>query len=78
MTLTMCKMQVVMSFGKVIVTSIKPSTEIVGRVPGTDIFCNIVQYPVADKVSGVLITRICSGTFCFANASFIRERYTCI
>ncbi|KAL1536222.1 Low affinity sulfate transporter 3 [Salvia divinorum] len=65
---------VVMSFGKVIVISIKPSTEVVGRVPGTDIFCNIMQYPIANKLSGVLITRITSATFCFANASFIRER----
>ncbi|KAI3459995.1 hypothetical protein Pfo_016658 [Paulownia fortunei] len=65
---------VVMSFGKIIVTSIKPSTEVLGRLPGTDLFYNIVQYPVANKVSGILIIRINSGTFCFANASFIRER----
>ncbi|KAH6768331.1 slufate transporter 2 [Perilla frutescens var. frutescens] len=65
---------VVMSFGKVIVTSIKPSTEILGKLPGTDLFCNILQYPIANKLSGILITRINSGTFCFANASFIRER----
>lgn len=69
-------MQVIMSFGKVIVTSIKPSTEEVGNLPGTDLFCNMVQYPIANKISGILITRINSGTFCFANASFIRERYT--
>ncbi|KAK6130689.1 hypothetical protein DH2020_035543 [Rehmannia glutinosa] len=65
---------VVMSFGKIIVSSIKPSTEIVGRLPGTDLFCNILQYPAANKIPGILITRINSGTFCFANASFIRER----
>ncbi|KAH6778218.1 slufate transporter 2 [Perilla frutescens var. hirtella] len=65
---------VVMSFGKVIVTSIKPSTEILGKLPGTDLFCNTLQYPIANKISGILITRINSGTFCFANASFIRER----
>ncbi|KAL0392315.1 UNVERIFIED_CONTAM: Low affinity sulfate transporter 3 [Sesamum radiatum] len=56
------------------VSSIKPSTEVLGRLPGTDLFCNIVQYPVANKISGILITRINSGTLCFANASFIRER----
>ncbi|KAL3619752.1 Low affinity sulfate transporter 3 [Castilleja foliolosa] len=65
---------VVMSFGKIVVSSIKPSIEVVGRIPGTDIFCNTTQYPVAIKLSGVLITRINSGTLCFANASFIRER----
>ncbi|KAL0284701.1 UNVERIFIED_CONTAM: Low affinity sulfate transporter 3 [Sesamum angustifolium] len=65
---------VVISFGKIMVSSIKPSTEVLGRLPGTDLFCNIVQYPVANKISGILITRINSGTLCFANASFIRER----
>ncbi|KAL0432740.1 UNVERIFIED_CONTAM: Low affinity sulfate transporter 3 [Sesamum latifolium] len=65
---------VIISFGKIIVSSIKPSTEVLGRLPGTDLFCNIVQYPVANKISGILITLINSGTLCFANASFIRER----
>ncbi|KAL8030325.1 hypothetical protein ABFX02_14G279800 [Erythranthe guttata] len=65
---------VVMSFGKIIVSSIKPSTEVLGILPGTDLFCNILQYPMANKLPGILITRINSGTFCFANASFIRER----
>ncbi|KAL8486991.1 hypothetical protein ACS0TY_023620 [Phlomoides rotata] len=65
---------VVMSFGKIIVTSIKPSTEVLGKLPGTDLFCNILQYPVANKLSGLLITRINSGTLCFANASSIRDR----
>lgn len=67
-------MQVVMSFGKIIVSSIKPSTEVLGKLPGTDLFCNVLQYPVANTIPGILITRINSGTFCFANASFIRER----
>ncbi|KAK6130633.1 hypothetical protein DH2020_035608 [Rehmannia glutinosa] len=50
--------RVVMSFGKIIVSSIKPSTEIVGRLPGTDLFCNILQYPVANKIPGILITHV--------------------
>ncbi|KAI3465053.1 hypothetical protein Pfo_021716 [Paulownia fortunei] len=65
---------VAISFAKIILSSIKPSTEVVGRLPGTDIFCNIVQYPVATKIPGILIIRINSGTLCFANANFIRER----
>ncbi|GER35972.1 sulfate transporter-like protein [Striga asiatica] len=65
---------VAISFAKVIVSSIKPSIEIVGRIPGTDLFCNTLQYPVAIKIPGFLIARINSGTLCFANASFIRER----
>ncbi|CAA0842076.1 Sulfate transporter 2.1, partial [Striga hermonthica] len=65
---------VAISFAKVIMSSIKPSIEIVGRIPGTDLFCNTLQYPVAIKIHGFLIARINSGTLCFANASFIRER----
>ncbi|KAL1540536.1 Low affinity sulfate transporter 3 [Salvia divinorum] len=62
------------SFGKIILLSIKPSTEVLGRLPGTDIFCSINQFPVATKIPGIVIIRINSGTLCFANANFIRER----
>ncbi|GFP94678.1 low affinity sulfate transporter 3 [Phtheirospermum japonicum] len=67
-------MQVGISFVKIILNSIKPRTELLGRLPGTDIFCNILQYPMATKIPGILIIRINSGTLCFANANFIRER----
>ncbi|XP_057794619.1 low affinity sulfate transporter 3 [Salvia miltiorrhiza] len=62
------------SFGKIILLSIKPSTEVLGRLPGTDIFCSVNQFPVATKIPGIIIIRINSGTLCFANANFIRER----
>ncbi|PIN07375.1 Sulfate/bicarbonate/oxalate exchanger SAT-1 and related transporters (SLC26 family) [Handroanthus impetiginosus] len=65
---------VVMSFAKIIISSIKPSTEVLGRLPGTDIFCNMVQFPVATKTPGISVIRINSGTLCFANANFIKER----
>ncbi|KAL0361452.1 UNVERIFIED_CONTAM: Low affinity sulfate transporter 3 [Sesamum radiatum] len=67
-------MQVAISFAKIILSSIKPSTEVLGKLPGTDIFCNTVQYPMATKLPGISIIRINSGTLCFANANFIRER----
>ncbi|KAL0313992.1 UNVERIFIED_CONTAM: Low affinity sulfate transporter 3 [Sesamum angustifolium] len=65
---------VAISFTKIILSSIKPSTEVLGKLPGTDIFCNTVQYPMAGKLPGISIIRINSGTLCFANANFIRER----
>ncbi|KAK4483966.1 hypothetical protein RD792_011177 [Penstemon davidsonii] len=66
---------VAISFAKIVVNSIKPSTEVLGKLPGTDhIYCNVVQYPMALQISGILIVRINSGTLCFANANFIRER----
>ncbi|CAI9116356.1 OLC1v1017478C2 [Oldenlandia corymbosa var. corymbosa] len=65
---------VCISFMKVLVTSIRPSTEVLGRVPGTNSFCDVKQYPMATKISGLLIKRINSPSLCFANANFIREK----
>lgn len=65
---------VVISFVKLIVGSIRPSTEVLGRVPGTSTFSNVIQYPMATKIPGLLIIRINSGSLCFANANSIRDR----
>ncbi|XP_056167185.1 low affinity sulfate transporter 3-like isoform X2 [Syzygium oleosum] len=65
---------VAISFGKVILLSIRPGTELLGKLPGTEIFCDIRQYPMAIETPGVFLVRINSGLMCFANANFIRER----
>lgn len=65
---------VTISFAKIILNSIRPSVEGLGKLPGTDIFCDINQYPMAIKTPGILIVRINSGLLCFANANFVRER----
>ncbi|KAL2497893.1 Sulfate transporter 2.1 [Abeliophyllum distichum] len=65
---------IVISFAKIILHSIRPSTEVQGKLPATDIFCDITQFPMATKISGILIIRVNSGTLCFANANFIKER----
>ncbi|KAA8522507.1 hypothetical protein F0562_013132 [Nyssa sinensis] len=62
------------SFGKIILNSIRPGTDVLGRLEGTNIFCDINQYPMATKIPGILIIRLNSGLLCFANANFIRER----
>ncbi|KAJ9545916.1 hypothetical protein OSB04_025623 [Centaurea solstitialis] len=64
------------SFGRLILNSIKPGIEELGRLPGTDIFCDKAQYPGVLDVSGVRIIRLNSGSFCFANANPIKERIT--
>ncbi|XP_024969078.1 low affinity sulfate transporter 3-like [Cynara cardunculus var. scolymus] len=64
------------SFGRLILNSIKPGIEEMGRLPGTDIFCDRAQYPRVLDVSGVRIIRLNSGSFCFANANSIKERIT--
>ncbi|KAB1205455.1 Low affinity sulfate transporter 3 [Morella rubra] len=66
---------VTISFGKILVKSIRPGIEELGRLPGTDIFCDIRQYPKAIKIPSILIIRVNSAILCFANANFVRERW---
>lgn len=73
-----CIVQVTISFAKIIVISIQPGIAIVGRLPGTDEFCDAEQYPMALQIPGVLIVRIKSACLCFANSNLVRERYECI
>ncbi|KAJ0040503.1 hypothetical protein Pint_26652 [Pistacia integerrima] len=65
---------VTLSFVKIILISIQPGIDILGRLPGTDVFCDVNQYPMAVKPPGLLIVRIKSSLLCFANANFVRER----
>jgi low affinity sulfate transporter 2 len=65
---------VIISFVKIIIFSIRPGTEELGRLPGTDIFCDVNQYPMAVKNSKALIIRLKSGLLCFANANFVKEK----
>ncbi|XVF36770.1 hypothetical protein REPUB_Repub19eG0087100 [Reevesia pubescens] len=65
---------VTISFAKILLNSIRPAVEQLGRLPRTDIFCEVDQYPMAIKTSGILTLRVNSGLLCFANANFVRER----
>ncbi|CAM8881029.1 unnamed protein product [Rhodiola kirilowii] len=65
---------VMVSLAKIVLVSMRPGAEVVGKIPGTDIFCDISQYPMAAKTPGILIIRVNSALFCFANANFIREK----
>ncbi|OIT40044.1 PREDICTED: low affinity sulfate transporter 3-like [Nicotiana attenuata] len=62
------------SFAKVILNSIQPGTEKLGRLPGSDLFGDVNQYPMAMKIPGALIVRVKSALLCFANANFIRAK----
>ncbi|KAJ1298386.1 hypothetical protein BS78_01G448800 [Paspalum vaginatum] len=64
------------SFAKVIVHSAWPQVEILGRLEGTNIFCNIKQYPMVCETPAVLTIRVSTSFLCFVNASFIREKIT--
>ncbi|KAH9718574.1 Sulfate transporter 2.1 [Citrus sinensis] len=65
---------VTISFAKIILISIQPGTEKLGKLPGTDLFCDVDQYPMAVKTPGILIIRVKSALLCFANANSVRER----
>ncbi|KAK8608874.1 hypothetical protein V6N13_024286 [Hibiscus sabdariffa] len=65
---------ITISFAKIILISIRPGTETLGRLPGSDMFGDVNQYPMAVKTPGVLIMRLKSALLCFANSNFARER----
>ncbi|KAK9903004.1 hypothetical protein M0R45_001346 [Rubus argutus] len=65
---------VTISFAKILVNSLRPGIEVLGRLPRSDIFCNINQYPMAIKTPSILIIGINSSLLCFANANSVRER----
>ncbi|KAH1216062.1 Low affinity sulfate transporter 3 [Glycine max] len=61
---------VIISFAKILIQSIRPGIEVLGRVPRTEAFCDVTQYPMAISTPGIIVIRISSGSLCFANANF--------
>ncbi|XP_023524408.1 low affinity sulfate transporter 3-like [Cucurbita pepo subsp. pepo] len=62
------------SFAKILLISMRPAIEEVGRLGRSDMFGNMKQFPMAMKTQGISIVRINSSLLCFANASFIKDR----
>lgn len=67
--------QVIISFARIILSSICPRIETLGRIQGTDIFCSKRQYPTVSLAPGLMIIHIGTSFLCFINANFTRERY---
>ncbi|XP_014490755.2 early nodulin-70 isoform X1 [Vigna radiata var. radiata] len=65
---------ITVSFTKIIVTSIQPAIAVIGRLPGTDSFGDVQQYPMALNTPGVFIVSLKSAWLCFANANLVEER----
>ena len=65
-----------MSFAMIIVISIRPGTETLGRLPGTEMLRDTRQYPMAVKTPWVAIVRVKSALLCFSNDNFVMERYS--
>ncbi|ONK75508.1 uncharacterized protein A4U43_C03F17630 [Asparagus officinalis] len=66
----------VISFARILLSSIRSRIEILGRIPGTDIFCSTRHYTMATRTHALLVARIDTSFLCFTNANFIRERIT--
>ncbi|XP_071710762.1 sulfate transporter 1.3-like isoform X2 [Rutidosis leptorrhynchoides] len=64
---------VIISFAKILLQVTRPRTAILGKIPMTSVYRNIVQYPEAIKIPGVLIVRVDSAIY-FSNSNYIKER----
>ncbi|EPS63999.1 hypothetical protein M569_10782, partial [Genlisea aurea] len=61
------------SFAKLLLQVTRPRTAVLGRIPLTDVYRNMQQYPEASKIPGVLIIRVDSAIY-FSNSNYIKER----
>ncbi|KAL4302357.1 hypothetical protein GQ457_10G019500 [Hibiscus cannabinus] len=64
---------VTISFAKILLQVTRPRTAILGKLPSTTVYRNILQYPDATKVPGILIVRVDSAIY-FSNSNYIKER----
>ncbi|KAL6013464.1 hypothetical protein ACLOJK_003962 [Asimina triloba] len=69
----MLALGVSISFAKILLQVTRPRTAVLGNLPGTAIYRNIVQYPDAKTVPGMLIVRVDSAIY-FSNSNYVRER----
>ncbi|GLT93848.1 hypothetical protein SLE2022_116210 [Rubroshorea leprosula] len=61
------------SFAKILLQVTRPRTAVLGKIPRTNLYRNILQYPEATKVPGVLTVRVDSAIY-FSNSNYVKER----
>ncbi|XVF44729.1 hypothetical protein PTKIN_Ptkin02bG0147600 [Pterospermum kingtungense] len=61
------------SFAKILLQVTRPRTAILGKLPRTTVYRNILQYPDATKIPGILIVRVDSAIY-FSNSNYVKER----
>ncbi|XP_019174950.1 PREDICTED: sulfate transporter 1.2-like [Ipomoea nil] len=64
---------VTISLAKILLQVTRPRTASLGRIPKTNVYRNIQQYPEATTVPGILIVRVDSAIY-FSNSNYTRER----
>ncbi|GKV09285.1 hypothetical protein SLEP1_g20810 [Rubroshorea leprosula] len=60
------------SFAKILLQVTRPRTAVLGKIPRTNVYRNILQYPEAVNVPGVLIVRVDSAIY-FSNSNYVKE-----
>ncbi|KAG0483175.1 hypothetical protein HPP92_011259 [Vanilla planifolia] len=68
-------LSVLLSIIRALLYVARPSTCKLGKVPQTDLFRDVEQYPISASIPGILILQLGSPIY-FANASYLRERIT--
>ncbi|BFG19712.1 hypothetical protein CerSpe_059860 [Prunus speciosa] len=61
------------SFAKILLQVTRPRTALLGKLPRTNVYRNILQYPNATQIPGILIIRVDSAIY-FSNSNYIKER----
>ncbi|XP_019175969.1 PREDICTED: sulfate transporter 1.3-like [Ipomoea nil] len=64
---------VVISFAKILLQVTRPRIAVLGKIPRTNVYRNIQQYPEATKFPGILIVRVDSAIY-FSNSNYTRDR----
>ncbi|XP_031127050.1 sulfate transporter 1.2-like [Ipomoea triloba] len=64
---------VAISFAKILLQVTRPRIAVLGKIPRSAIYRNVLQYPDATKVPGILILRVDSAIY-FSNCNYVRDR----
>ena len=62
-----------LSVARLLLQVTRPHTAVLGKIPGTSIYRNVVQYPDSITQPGILVIRIDTAIY-FANSNYLRER----
>ncbi|KAL3675633.1 hypothetical protein R1sor_025581 [Riccia sorocarpa] len=64
---------VAISMAKILLHVIRPHTAQLGNIPGTNVYRNVQQYPMATSEPGIVVVRIDASIY-FSNANYILEK----
>lgn len=68
-----CLLQVGLSLVRALLYVARPAPCKLGKIPESELYRDIVQYPYANGIPGILVVQLGSPIY-FANCGYIRER----